>query len=60
MPKRRGVGDVDVVAGADDFDVVVGVNDAGRLLGGGRGALRRRWPWSKIAFFDRPPGGSPI
>ena len=51
MPKRRGVEDVDGVAGADDFNVVAGVNDVGRVLGGGRGALRRWRPWSKIAFL---------
>jgi len=51
IPKKRGVEDVDCVAGADDVDVAAGVNDVGRVLGGGDGALRRRRPWSKIAFL---------
>ena len=51
MPKRRGVAEVDGVAGADDFNVSAGVSDVGRVLGGGRGALRRWRPWSKIAVL---------
>ena len=55
MPKRRGVEDIDGVAGADDLDVSAGVKDVGRVHGGGCGALRRWRPWSKIAVlvFDR-------
>jgi len=41
MPKRRGVEDVNGVAGADDLDVVAGVSDVGVVLGGGHGQRSR-------------------
>ena len=50
MPKRRGVEEIGGVAGADDFDGDAGVSGAVRVYEGGRGALRRRRPWPKIAF----------
>jgi len=55
MLQRRGVEDVDDIAGADDFDDAAGVNDAVRVHEGGRGALRRWQPRPEIAFlvFDR-------
>ena len=34
--------------GENDVDVLAGVNDAGSVLGGGHGFLRRRWPWSAV------------
>ena len=38
--RKGAVKDLDGVAGAGDFGVAAGVSHAGRVLGGGRGALR--------------------
>ena len=48
------VGDV---AGIDDVDVVAGVNYAGRVLGGGHGALLRRRPWGAVTRILRQREG---
>jgi len=50
------VEDVGGVAGIDDVDVFAGVNDAGRVLGSGHGALRRRRPWSAVKRLRRQGG----
>jgi len=42
--ERRGVEDVNGLAGVHDVDVLAGVNDVGRVLVGGHRALRRRRP----------------
>ena len=51
LPKRRGVEDVDGIVDVNDADVAAGDSDVGRVLGSGRGALRRLRPWSKISVL---------
>ena len=47
------VENVDGVAGGDGVDVSAGVSDAGRVLGGGHGALLQRRPWGAVKRLRR-------